>query len=821
MNPSADVALLPVIPLKEMVIFPGSVIPFFVTRPKPLAALEAALAGDKLVFLVAQKSGKAEHPGPDDLYQVGTAADVIQVLRLPDGTAKALVEGLWVGRIESYEGGADYVRARVGRMGFFAAQTKEVEALRRSLLALFEQYASLSDKVPEDLAHWIKGLEDPLHVAHAIGNYAALRLEDKQAVLEAPEVGEKLRQLSQLLSADIELLQLENKILSQVRNQIGKSQKEYFLNEQLKVIEKELGLASEEDLELEDLQERIRRARLPEPARDKAYRELHRLSRMAPLSPEATVSRTYIEWLTDLPWVKLTKDRVDLERAQRILDEDHYGLKKAKERIIEHLAVHQLVKHPRGPILCFVGPPGVGKTSLARSIARSLKRRFVRISLGGMRDEAEIRGHRRTYIGSLPGRILQSMKKAGSLNPVFLLDEVDKMSSDFRGDPASALLEVLDPEQNKAFNDHYIEVDFDLSHVMFITTANTTAGIPFPLMDRMEIIRLPGYTEDEKRAIAERHLIPKQIKAHGLSRRRVALTREAIDLLIRSYTHEAGVRNLEREIASICRKVARSAVSQANARTIRVGPPLVREYLGPEKFHDLDLHEPHEIGVACGLAWTDVGGELLPVETTLMPGRGTLTLTGKLGEVMQESAKAALSYIRTRYQEFGLEPDFFRKLEIHVHVPEGAIPKDGPSAGVTIAVSMLSALARRPARADVAMTGEITLRGRVIKIGGLKEKAVAAHRARIKRVIIPKDNEPELEEIPSEIREALAFLPVRTIDEVLPLALVPEPTASPPPARVQKTPRPPRRRPGLIFPPSHAKGRSRRLPGRPARPAKF
>jgi ATP-dependent Lon protease len=770
----SEPVLLPVIPLKDIVVFPSSVTPLFIMRHKSLLALEASLAVDKRVLLLAQKSAGVDHPGPADLFDVGTVADVIQVLRLPDGSAKVLVEGQWVGRVEMFDPEAEYLVAKTVEVDYIEKPSRELQALKRGVVGLFERYASLSDKVPEDLARSIKSLEDTQQLANAIANYSHFRTEDKQRILESVDLGEKLQIISELLAADNDLLRLENKILTQVKSQIGKNQREYFLNEQLKVIERELGLTSEEDLELEELNERIDKSRMPKAAKEKAFRELGRLAKMAPLSPEATVSRTYIEWLVDLPWGKYTKDRIDLRRAKKVLDEDHYGLEKVKDRILEFLAVMQKVEKMRGPILCLVGPPGVGKTSLARSIARSLNRKFVRFSLGGIRDEAEIRGHRRTYIGSLPGKIIQWMKKAGSMNPVFLLDEIDKMSSDFRGDPASALLETLDPEQNKAFNDHYLEVDFDLSSVMFITTANTTAGIPYPLLDRMELIRLPGYTEQEKRHIAMEHILPKQMKDHGFTRRQVQFPIEAIDTIIQSYTREAGVRNMEREIAAICRKAARAMIEKASLKSIAITPELVREYLGPVRFHDLELHEASEIGVATGLAWTEVGGELLPIETTLMPGKASLTLTGKLGDVMQESAKAALSYIRSRHQAFSLKPDFYKNLDIHVHVPEGAIPKDGPSAGVAIALSIISALTQRPVRSDLAMTGEITLRGRVLKIGGLKEKVLAAHRSHIRTVIMPADNEPELEDIPAEIKESLEFRPVKTVDEALAIALEPK-----------------------------------------------
>ncbi|MCL5269633.1 MAG: endopeptidase La [bacterium] len=764
---------LPIIPLKEIVVFPNSITPLFIVRHKSLLALEAALADDKRVFLVAQRSAESEHPGPQDLYEVGTFAEVIQVLRLPDGSAKILVEGRQAGRILEFLTQREYLQGRVVPLAYETDEDKRTLALRRTIENQFERYAKLSDKIPEDLALSIRSLEDSLQLANAIANYCHFKTQDKQQVLESTKITSKLMILSQLLGSENELLELENKIITQVKSKIGKSQKEYFLNEQLKVIEKELGLSNEDDLEIEEYEGRIKKSKMSDEARDKAFRELARLSKMAQLSPEATVSRSYIEWLLDLPWGKYTKDRGDLVRAQRILDEDHHGLEKIKERIVEYLAVLKLVREIRGPILCLVGPPGVGKTSLARSIARTLKRKFVRVSLGGVRDEAEIRGHRRTYIGSLPGKIVQSMKKAGTMNPVFLLDEVDKMNADFRGDPASALLEVLDPEQNRNFNDHYLEVDFDLSRVMFITTANTVAGIPAPLLDRMELIRLPGYTEDEKRQIARNFLIPRQLKAHGLNPRRVTFGDDAVDMIIQRYTREAGVRNLEREIANLCRKTARAIVlDKTGDGRHAITAAFVREHLGPERYQDMALHETTEVGVATGLAWTEFGGEILPTETTTMPGKGGLQLTGKLGDVMQESARAALSYIRAHGPQLGVPRDFYKTLDIHVHIPEGAIPKDGPSAGVTIVTSIVSALTGRPVRQDVAMTGEITLRGRVLKIGGLKEKVIAAHRNHIAMIIIPADNEPELEEINPEIRGELEFRPVRTIAEALAVALL-------------------------------------------------
>jgi ATP-dependent Lon protease len=767
-----ETAIFPVMPLKEIVVFPNNISPLYVVRQKSLAALEEAINRDKVIFVTAQKNAEIENPSESDLYSIGTVAEILQVLRVPDGSAKILVQGQYVGQIVDVLKHDKFLQALIVRVPVKYRPSKQIEALMRTTLRLFESYAKLSDKIPEDLWLSIKNIDNPVGLANAIANYAALKTKDKQEILETLEAEKKFLQLIRVLDAENELLELENKILSQVKSQIGKSQKEYYLSEQLKAIEKELGIGSEEDIEFEELAERIEKNKLSKEARAKAQKELSRLTKMAPLSPEATVSRTYLEWLTELPWGKYTKDHLDLDRAQRILDEDHYGLEKIKERIIEYLAVHKLVKNMKGPILCFVGPPGVGKTSLARSIARTLGRRFVRVSLGGVRDEAEIRGHRRTYVGALPGKIIQSIKKASSMNPVFLMDEIDKMSVDFRGDPSAALLEVLDPEQNKAFNDHYLEVDFDLSEVLFITTANTIAGIPPALIDRMEVLRLPGYTQDEKLEIATQFLIRKQLKSHGLSKRNLIFTTEAIEHIITGYTREAGVRNLEREIASICRKVAKKMVHQNRKWLEKIDPEKVREYLGPVRFKDLPLHGASEIGVATGLAWTDVGGEILPTETTIMKGKGNLVLTGKLGEVMQESAKTALSYIRSRTARLNINENFYKTTDIHIHIPEGAIAKDGPSAGVTMATSMVSALSNCPVRQDIAMTGEITLRGKVLKIGGLKEKILAAHRANIRTVIIPRENQDDLEDISEKIRKDIKIILVENLDEVIDAALV-------------------------------------------------
>jgi len=773
--------LLPVVALRDLVVFPQTITPIFVMRPRSLAALDRSAEEKNLVLLLTQKTAEVEEPQPQDLYDVGTVGEVLQVLRLPDDTTKVLVEGKHVARVQQcYERGK-YLQALTTPLLVRVEPGKETEALARALLKQFEVYVRLSERIPEEIFIRLRALEDPLQLAYAIANYAQLKTSKKQEVLGAPTLSRKMLLLSKIISRENELLEIEQKILSQVKGQIGKSQKEYFLNEQLRAIEKELGLPGEEEVELDDLQEWLGKRPVSPEAREKIEREMARLAKMPALSPEASVARTYIEWLLDMPWGKLTHDRIDLARAQKILDTDHYGLTKIKERILEFLAVRQLVEDIKGPILCFVGPPGVGKTSLARSIARTLGRRFVRVSLGGVRDEAEIRGHRRTYVGALPGKIVQSLKKAGSMNPVFLLDEVDKMSMDFRGDPTAALLEVLDPEQNKAFNDHYLEIDLDLSRVLFITTANTTEGIPHALVDRMEIIRLSGYTEEEKRAIAEQFLIPKQTKANGLSRRTILFSPPALQCVIQGYTREAGVRNLEREIATICRKVAREMVGRGHKSLTQITPARVRRSLGPQRFEDLEIQKAPEVGVTTGLAWTEFGGELLPTEVTVMRGKGNLLLTGNLGEVMKESARAALSYIRSRADDFHVSPDFYKRTDIHVHIPQGAIPKDGPSAGVAMATSIVSALSNRPVRQDLAMTGEITLRGKVLKIGGLKEKILAAHRAHIDTVIIPKGNKGELEELSDKVRHRMRFVLADTIDQVIETALTKK--AEPKPSR--------------------------------------
>ncbi|MDK2971734.1 MAG: ATP-dependent Lon protease [Candidatus Sumerlaeota bacterium] len=762
---------VPVLPLKELVVFPGAVTPLFVVRELSMAALEAALAKDKRVLLACQINPLIDDPGKDDLYTVGTVAEILQVLRAPDGTVKVLVEGAYPARAIEVSMREGYLSAFVVVNHVSDSESKTLKAHMRTTLRLFDAFAELSEKIPPDLFATIKGTSDPLRFLYAVSHYSTLKVEEKQEVLEANNLEEKFHLLNGYLEAENQILELESQIAGKVKDQIGKSQREYYLSEQLKVIERELGLGADEDPDLRELATAIDTCGMSDEAREKAEKELGRLARMAPMSPEAVVTRTYIEWLTEVPWHNVSAEEIDLTTARRILNADHYGLDKIKQRIIEHLAVVKLAGQGKGQILCFVGPPGVGKTSLGRSIAACMGRDFVRISLGGIRDEAEIRGHRRTYVGAMPGKIIQSMKRAGTVNPVFLLDEIDKMSSDFRGDPASALLEVLDPEQNKTFNDHYLEVDYDLSSVMFLTTANTTEGIPHPLLDRMELIRLPGYTEDEKFHIASRHLLPRQRKQHGLKTSQVKLPKTSLMKIITAYTREAGVRELERTLATVCRKVAVEFVEKGTVAAGPIAPERVRELLGPEKYRDNMLERKPEVGTAVGLAWTEAGGELLPVEATLIKGKGALLLTGKLGEVMQESAKTALSYVRSHAGELGIDPDAVSTIDIHIHVPEGAIPKDGPSAGITMATALASALAAVPVRQDIAMTGEVTLRGRVLKIGGLKEKALAAHRRRIRDIIIPKENLDDIEEISVEVRRALRFHPVEWLSEVFALAL--------------------------------------------------
>ncbi len=799
---SFESALLPVLPLGGMVVFPSAVTPLFVMREESLSAVQAALKADKRVFLATQRDEEAvEQLGRENVFDVGCVAEILQVLRVPDGAAKILVEGLYTARAVDFVAGTDPLQALLVRMDIRSLEHSTAQAYMRTTLSLFETHARLSDRIPEDLLVSIRNLEDPLALVHAVANYAEIRREEKQLILESSALEEKFMLLNQNLEKENQILELEDQIVSQVRNRVGRSQRDHFLNEQLKVIERELGIGSEEHSELDELREEVAKCGMPEEARARAERELQRLERMPPLSPEATVARTYIEWLVEVPWTQRTGDEIDLTRAREILDEDHYGLERAKERIVEYLAVTKLAGRVKGPIVCFVGPPGVGKTSLARSIARCCGRTFVRLSLGGVRDEAEIRGHRRTYVGALPGKIIQGMKKSGTVNPVFLLDEVDKMSSDFRGDPAAALLEVLDPEQNREFNDHYLDVDYDLSQVMFLTTANTTAGIPAALEDRMEIIRISGYTDLEKVEIAQRHLVPKSVKASGLRRRDARFAKKGLIYLIQRYTRESGVRSLEREIQRVCRKLATRVVSAQGQQKAGALPAvderLLREMLGPEPFREQVLERRPEIGNAVGLAWTEAGGEVLTVEVRIMPGKGDLHLTGKLGDVMKESAKTALSFLRANAVQLGLDPEFYRTNDVHVHLPEGAIAKDGPSAGITLAVSLASALSGRPARQDLAMTGELTLRGRILKVGGLKEKALAAYRYRIGQVLIPRDNLPELEEMPPELTRKITFHPVDRLEQVLDIALVPAAKAKRRAASSRKA----RTRTGAVAPP--------------------
>ncbi len=767
--------VLPLLPLRDIVVMPHMVAPLFVGRKRSIRALERAMGVNKQIFLAAQKQANQDNPKENDIYRWGSIATILQLLRLPDGTVKALVEGKARGVIDHYLPHPDFFQVEVQQLIEPEVSGPEVEALRRSIYSSFESYAKLNKKITSDMVVAITNIEDPSQLADTVASHLTLKLEDKQKLLETLSPLKRLEKLLGYINAEIEIIQVEQRIKNRVKKQMEKNQREYYLNEQMRAIQKEMGEKDDFKRDLQELERRIKRKRMSKEANAKARNELKKLKLMSPMSAEATVVRNYIDWLLSLPWYEKSKSKIDIDEAAKILDEDHYGLEKPKERILEYLAVQALVKKIKGPILCFVGPPGVGKTSLARSIARATNRNFIRLSLGGVRDEAEIRGHRRTYIGALPGKIIQMLRKAKTNNPVFCLDEVDKMSVDFRGDPSAALLEVLDPEQNYAFNDHYLDVDYDLSEIFFITTANTLHSIPAPLQDRMEIIRLAGYTEFDKLNIAKQFLIRKQCEANGITLNNIELPDESILFIIRRYTREAGVRNLEREIASICRKVAKEVLRHGPETKITVTEDLIQEYLGVPKYHYGRAEEKDEIGLAIGLAWTEAGGDLLGIETLVMPGRGKVLITGKLGEVMQESAQAALSYVRSRHEEFGIDKYFYRKVDIHVHVPEGAIPKDGPSAGITIATSMVSALTKIPVRSDVAMTGEITLRGRVLQIGGLKEKILAAHRGLIRKVLIPKENVKDLKEIPEKVLSEIEIEPVEHMDDVLEKALVRKP----------------------------------------------
>ena len=763
---------LPLLPLRDVVIFPYMTVPLLVGRVPSVNAIEEAVAGDRMIFVATQKRPEITDPTRDELYRVGCVAKVLQLSRHPNGTLRVLVEGICRGRVRRFHIGKDIYYVNIGLMKEDSAVSPQTEALMRSAVASFGEYARLSKKVPDEVFMSVSNMTDATILAHTIAANLNLKVAPKQEILEIEDATERLKALCRALSSEVEILKLERKIEGQVRSQVHKNQKEFYLNEQLKAIRKELGYQNEFANELEELSGQIKKARMPKEVHEKAMKELDRLSKMSFMSPEATVVRNYIDWLVALPWCKVTDDILDIEAVEKVLNEDHYGLQKVKERILEYISVLKLTGALKGPIICFVGPPGVGKTSLGKSIARALGRKFIRMSLGGVRDEAEIRGHRRTYIGSMPGRIIQSLKRAGSMNPVFLLDEVDKLGVDFRGDPASALLEVLDPEQNCTFTDHYLEVEFDLSQVMFITTANVLHTIPPALQDRMEILRLPGYLEYEKMAIAKFFLIPKQLKANGLTEADFRFTSAALASLISQYTREAGVRSLEREIASVARKIAkRKAAGKAKAR-VTVTKKKLEELLGAPKYIDSVVEQKTRTGIATGLAWTEAGGDVLTVEVSVLPGRGELLLTGKLGEIMRESGQAALSYARSRATILGLDKSFYKEVDVHVHVPEGAMPKDGPSAGITMVVALVSALTGVPTRKDVAMTGEITLRGNVLPVGGLNEKLVAARRAGITTVLIPKMNEREIRDIPAEVRNSLNIVGVETMDEVLKLALV-------------------------------------------------
>jgi ATP-dependent Lon protease len=788
----SDTKRLPMMPIRDVVIFPFMMTPFVVGRESSVRALEEALAGDKKIFLATQHDASVDEPKPDEIYQVGTIVNIVQSLKLPDGNIKVLVEGVERAKVVSVTDEEGFFRAVVRTFSYRVEPGPQLDTLTSRVTSLFEQYVKISQNLNYETMVAAIRVDDPSKLADTVGANLQLTIEEKQELLEIFDPIDRLTRIAEVLDIEIEKLNVDRTIQGRVKRQMERAQKEYYLNEKIKAIQKELGRG--EKSEIDELKKKIDAAGMTKDAHDKAMAELKRLENMPPMSAESTVSRNYLEWLLAVPWKKKSKEIRDLAYAEKVLETDHYGLEKIKERILEFLAVRRLVKNPRGSILCFVGPPGVGKTSLGMSIAKATGRKFVRLSLGGVRDEAEIRGHRRTYIGALPGQIIQMMKKAGTKNPVFMLDEVDKMSMDFRGDPSAALLEVLDPEQNFMFMDHYLDVEYDLSQVFFIATANVLHTIPPALQDRMEVIRLSGYTELEKLEIAKRFLVPKQMEQTGLSAAEIEFADAGLQALIQNYTREAGVRNLEREIGNVCRKVTRRVVNAAAAKDRKIEkmvitPEKLPDLLGPEKFRDLQAEKRNEIGAAIGLAWTEVGGQILTTEATLMEGRGKLTITGKLGDVMQESAQAAMSYIRSRAQQFGLPRDFYRHLDVHLHVPEGAIPKDGPSAGITIATTIASALTRVPVRGDVAMTGEITLRGKVLPIGGLKEKLLAAHRHGILEAILPKDNQKDLPDIPENIRNSMKLHFVESMDEVLRLALAGDITAggrtAPPAAGVE------------------------------------
>ena len=768
---------LPIIPSGESVVYPSMIVPLAANDEKTIKLVDEAATGDKIVGLFAQRQG-VEEPPPANLYGMGTAASIAKMLKMPDGSIRAFLQGISRVRLAELVQVEPYLRGRVERVEVTVERTPELEALMRNIVSLFQKVVALAPNLPDELAVAAMNLPDPGSLADLVAAHVNLSLEESQEILETLDVQERMEKLTSFINRELEILELRGKIQSQVRTEVDKAQREFLLREQLKAIQKELGEVDERTVEVNELRAKIEEAALPAEARKEAERELDRLAKMPPQAAEYSTARTYLDWLTALPWARGTEDNLDVAQAQRILDEDHYDLEKVKERILDYLAVRRLKADMRGPILCFAGPPGTGKTSVGQSIARALGRSFIRLSLGGIRDEAEIRGHRRTYVGALPGRIIQGIRRAGSNNPVFMLDEVDKIGLDFRGDPSAALLEVLDPEQNCAFSDHYLEVPFDLSKVMFITTANLIDPIPPALRDRMEVLELPGYTEIEKLHIAEKFLIPRQLKAHGLSRKMLKIGDDAILAIVRDYTREAGLRNLEREIGTICRKIARQ-VAQGAKRSTKVTTDSLEGFLGHRRFRYELAEKADEVGVATGLAWTQSGGDVLFVEAILVPGKGNLTLTGHLGDIMQESARAALTYARSRAASLGAEGDFYAKNDVHIHVPAGAVPKDGPSAGITMAVALVSALTGRPVSREIGMTGEITLRGKILPVGGIKEKVLAAHRAGIKRLILPRDNERDLEDVPRHVKDKLEFAFVERIDEVLAETLQP---AKPPPS---------------------------------------
>jgi len=773
-TPVDDLSGVPVLPLRDVVVYPHMVIPLFVGREKSIVALNKAMDSGKRILLVAQEAADLDDPQPADLYEVGTLATILQLLKLPDGTVKVLVEGGERALIDRFNV-ADHFSAEITLLSEEDRHDeREIDVLVRSIITQFEQYVKLNKKVPPEVLTSLSGIDEPGRLADTVAAHMALKLSEKQRILEIQDIKSRLEQVLGIIEGEIDVLQIEKRVRGRVKQQMEKSQREYYLNEQMKAIQKELGEMEDAPNELADLEAKIEKAGMPKEAKEKATSELNKLKLMSPMSAEATVVRNYVDWLLKAPWKKRSKVFKDLKKAEAVLEEDHYGLDKVKERILEYLAVQQRVKRLKGPILCLVGPPGVGKTSLGQSIARSTNRKFVRMSLGGVRDEAEIRGHRRTYIGSMPGKIIQNLSRTGVRNPLFLLDEVDKMAMDFRGDPSSALLEVLDPEQNSTFADHYLEVDFDLSDVMFVCTANSL-NIPAPLLDRMEVIRIPGYTEDEKTNIALKYLVPKQLKENGLKKTELKITESAVRDIIQHYTRESGVRNLEREISKICRKVVKSLLLKPRSTSVLVTPRSMEKYLGVRRFRYGKAEDNDQVGQVTGLAWTEVGGELLTIEAAVVPGKGKLTHTGQLGEVMTESIQAAMTVVRSRANVLGIEGDFHQKLDVHIHVPEGATPKDGPSAGVGMCTALVSALTDIPVKSDVAMTGEITLRGEVLPIGGLKEKLLAAHRGGIGKVLIPEENEKDLVEIPKNIKDKLTIVPVKWIDQVMEHALVHQP----------------------------------------------